>query len=138
MGVIAPLLRAIPFRDTVLFHEPALSVLTARHQADLAATAVRIRMLDPAEVTDAIAWHAHTLYFENAPLFEVAEELGRYTKLHLVISGAHLRELPVAGTFQASPHGVRTFLAMLNQGLGLTVHREAGNVVIQPADVTAH
>ncbi len=133
VGAIAPLLRAIPFRDAVLLHEPALSVLTARHQADLAATAVTIRMLNPAEVTDAIAWHAHTLYFENAPLSKVAAQLGRYTRLRLVISGEHLRELPVAGTFQASAHGVKTFLAMLNQGLGLAVHREADTVVIAPA-----
>lgn len=138
VGAIAPLLQAIPFQDAVLTHETALSVVSAGNQAYLSGTAVKIRRLDPAELTDAIAWRAQTLYFENAPLAEVAEELGRYTKLHLVVSGASLQELPVAGTFDASPQGVETFLSMLTQGLGLTVHREAGTVTIGSASETTH
>lgn len=134
VGAIAPLLQAIPFHDAVLSQETALSVLTAGHQADLSGTAVKIRQLNPMELADAISWHAKILYFENAPLSKVAEELGRYTKLHLVVSGGRLWNLPVAGTFEASPQGAKTFLAMLNQGLGLTVHREAGEVLIEPAD----
>lgn len=138
VGAIAPLLQAIPFQDAVLSHEAALSVLTAGHQADLSSGAVQIRQLDPTQLTDAISWHARTLYFENTPLSKVAEELGRYTKLDLVVSGERLRKLPVAGTFEASPQGVKTFLGMLNQGLGLAVRRKADKVVIESASGTAH
>lgn len=138
VGSIAPLLREIPFQDAVLSHETALSVLTAGHQAYLSGNAVKIRPLSPMQLVNAIFWRAQTLYFESAPLSEVAEELGRYTPLHLVVSGKRLQQLPVAGTFDASPQGVETFLAMLNQGLGLTVRREAGEVVIEPAGGAAH
>jgi transmembrane sensor len=138
VGALAPSLREIPFQDAVLSHETALSVLTAGHQAYLTGSAVKIRPLSAEQLAQAISWRAQTLYFENAPLSEVAEELGRYTPLHLVVAGERLGQLPIAGTFDASPQGVETFLAMLNQGLGLTVHREAGAVVIQPADGTAN
>jgi ferric-dicitrate binding protein FerR (iron transport regulator) len=132
------LLQEVPFHDALLAHATAISVLTAGHQAEVSGTTVKISQVDRTELADAISWHARILYFENAPLSEVAEELSRYTQLHLVISGERLRELPVAGTFEASPRGVETFLLMLNQGLGLTVHREAGRVIIQPAHDTAH
>lgn len=138
VGTIAPLLREVPFHDALLAHATAISVVTAGHQAELSGTAVKIRQIDRTELADAISWHARILYFENAPLSEVAKELGRYTRLHVVVSGERLRELPVAGTFEASPRGVETFLIMLNQGLGLKVHREAGRVIIQPANDTAH
>jgi len=133
VGVIAPLLREIPLPDAVLSREAALSVLTAGNQAYVSGSVVKIHLLSATQLARAISWRAQTLYFENAPLSEVAAELGRYTQLHLVIAGERLRELPMAGTFEASPQGVETFLAMLNQGLGLTVRREASAVVIQPA-----
>lgn len=131
VGAMSPLLQDIPFHDAILTREPALSVLTAGHQAYLSGTAVKIQLLSAVQISRAISWHAQTLYFENAPLSEVAAELGQYTPLQLVVSGERLRELPVAGTFEASPQGVETFLSMLNQGLGLTVHREASKVVIE-------
>ena len=138
VGAIAPLLQTIPFQNVVLSHVTALSVLTAGNQADVSGTTVKIETLSPPQLADAISWRAQTLYFENAPLFEVAQELSRYTKLRLVVTSEQLRELPVAGTFDASPQGVETFLTMLNQGLGLTVHREAHQVVIGPARETAN
>lgn len=138
VGRIAPLLREIPFRDTVLLHDVALSVLTAGHQADFSGSAVKFRQLNPAELSNAISWRAQTLYFENAPLYEVANQLGRYTHLHIVISGNRLRRLSVAGTLEASPNGVDTFLSMLGHGLGLEVHRTADEVVITSASGTPH
>lgn len=138
VGAIAPLLQEIPFQNAVLSRVTALSVLTAGHQAYVSGSAVKIRPLSAAQLVQAISWRARTLYFENAPLSEVAEELGKYTPLHLVVSGERLRTLPVAGTFDGSPQGVETFLTMLNQGLGLTVHREADKVVVEPADGTTH
>ena len=138
IGTIAPLLQEVPFHDVLLAHATAISVLTAGHQAELSGTAVKIRQINRTELADAISWHARILYFENTPLSEVAEELSRYTRLHLVVSGERLRTLPVAGTFEASPRGVETFLIMLNEGLGLNVHREADRVIIRSATETAH
>lgn len=138
IGAIAPLFREIPFEDAVLSHQTALSVLTAGHQASISGRAVKIRPLGQRQLAHAISWHAQTLYFENAPLSEVAAELGRYSPLHLVVSGVHLRQLPVAGTFDGSPLGVETFLTMLNQGFGLAVHHEAGEIIIERAGGIAH
>lgn len=138
VGVIAPLLREIPLQEAVLSHETALSVLTAGNQAYLSGSAVKIQPLSAVQLVRAISWRAQTLYFENAPLSEVAEELSRYTPLHLVIAGERLRKLPMAGTFEASPQGVETFLAMLNQGLGLTVHHQANAIVIGSTDGATH
>jgi transmembrane sensor len=136
VGAVTPLLQDIPFADALLDHVPALSVLTAGHEADLHGSAVAIRPLTPAQLARAVSWRAGTLYFENQQLSEVVETLGRYTPLHLVITDPSLRELPVAGTFDANPRGVDAFLAMLHQGFGLTVHREADKVVIEPASGT--
>ena len=138
VGEITPLLQAVPFQDAMLPHEPALSVLTAGHQAYLSGNAIRVQPLSPAELADAVSWHARTLYFENTHLSEVAKQLSRYTPLHLVVSGESVRNLSVAGTFDGSPQGVATFLTMLRQGLGLTVHREAGQVIIASPDSPAH
>lgn len=137
VGAIRPILQEIPFRNLLLLHARAISRLTAGSQAYLSGTAVTIRPLNTVQIAHAISWRAKTLYFENAPLSEVAHELARYTPLHLVIPSARLRKLPLAGTFEASPRGVETFLAMLNQGLGLTVSRKAGEVVIQPRSESA-
>ena len=134
VGAITPLLQAIPFQDAMLPHEPALSVLTAGHQAYLSGGAIRVRPLSSSELADAVSWHAQTLYFENAHLSEVVKQLSRYTPLHLVVFGESVRNLPVAGTFDGSPQGVETFLTMLRQGLGLAVHRDARQVIIAPAD----
>ena len=112
--------------------------LTAGHQADLHGTAVDIRSLTPAELLHAISWRSGTLYFENQPLSEVAQELHRYTPLHLVIPDEHLRQLPIAGTFEANPQGVETFLKMLEQGLDLSVRRDGERVIIEPAPATVH
>lgn len=136
VGTVTPLLQDIPFADAWLDRVPALSVLTAGHEADLHGSAVTIRPMTTAQLARAVSWRAGTLYFENQPLSEVVEMLGRYTPLHLVITDPNLRELPVAGTFDANPQGVDAFLAMLHQGFGLTVHREADNVVIESVSGT--
>jgi transmembrane sensor len=138
VGAVAPLLQNIPFDDVLLRRAPALSVLTAGHEADLRGSAVHIRRLTAVQLASAVSWQAGTLYFENQPLSEVVAEMSRYTPLHLVISGEGVRQLPVAGTFEANPHGVDVFLTMMSQGLGLTVHREADKVVIGPAAGTVH
>lgn len=137
LGAINPLLQHFQI-DALLSEAPALSLLTAGHQADLHGTTVAIRSLRPAELLHAISWRTGTLYFEDQPLSEIAQELGRYTPLHIVIPDEHLRQLPIAGTFDATPRGVETFLTMLGQGLNLSVRRDGERVIIEPAQATVH
>lgn len=137
VGTLDPLLQHIHV-DALLSDAPAISVVTAGHEADLRGAAVDTRSLTPADLSRILSWRAGTLYFENQPLSEVADELRRYTRLRLEIPDARLRQLPIAGTFQANPQGVDTFLTMLRQGLGLSVHREGLRVMIEPAEATGH
>lgn len=78
-----------------------------------------------------MAWRDGTLYFENQPLGEIVDELGRYTSVQLIVDDK-LRSMPMGGTFQASPQGTEALLQMLEQGFGLTVRREPGRVYIEP------
>jgi transmembrane sensor len=118
--------------ETALAGIPA-AVLTSGEQADLHGSATATRKLTPAEVQRSVTWREGTVYFENQPLGEVVEELGRYTTVHLVVADEQVRQLPVGGTFQASPQGTEVLLNMLERGLGLTVRRESGRVVIEGA-----
>lgn len=132
-----PILQHVPFGDAALRDAPALSVLSAGQEAQLRGTAVKVLRLTPVQLARAVSWRAGTLYFENQPLSAVVRELKRYTPLHIQVTDPRLRRLAVDGTFRASPQGVRTFLQMLHQGLGLSVRREAGRVTIEPAPTSA-
>jgi transmembrane sensor len=109
----------------------AVRVLTAGEQADLSRAETATRWLSPAQFARSTAWSGSTLYFENQPLGEVIQELGRYTPLKIVMLDAKLRRLPVGGTFQASPQGTEALLQMLQQGFGLKVCRKADRVYIE-------
>jgi transmembrane sensor len=116
--------------DAALAGTPT-AVLNAGEQADLHGSATATRKLSPTEMQRSVTWREGTVYFENQPLSEVVEELSRYTTVHLVVADDSVRHLPVGGTFQASPQGTEALLTMLEQGFGLTVHRESGRVVIE-------
>ena len=124
--------------ETALAGTPA-AVLTSGEQADLHGSATATRKLTLAEVQRSVTWREGTVYFENQPLSDVVDELSRYTTVHLVVEDEHIRHLPVGGTFQASPQGMEALLTSLEQGFGLTVHRESGRVVVEDArDPSAH
>ena len=129
VGSVDSLVDNVP-SDDALGKAPT-SVLTAGQQADLRGAATATRQLSPAELARSVAWREGTVYFENQPLSDVVEELGRYTTLRLVVDDDKLRRLPVGGPFQASSQGTEALLTMLEQGFGLSVRREAGRVYIQ-------
>jgi transmembrane sensor len=129
VGSAEALVRGAP-SDAALGGTPT-AVLNAGEQADLHGSATATRKLSPTEVQRSVTWREGTVYFENQPLSDVVEELSRYTTMHLVFADDSVRYLPVGGTFQASPQGTEALLTMLEQGFGLTVHRESGRVVIE-------
>ena len=122
--------------DEALAHAP-VSVLSKGQQVDMQGSAAAIRTLPPAELTRSVAWRSGVLYFENQPLSDVIDELGRYTVLQLVVNDERIRHLPVGGTFQANPQGADALLTMLTDGFGLRIRRESGRVYIENA-VSAH
>jgi transmembrane sensor len=129
VGSAEPLLGALPSDDALL--SAPTSVLTAGQQADLYRATTVTRKLSSAELARSVAWRDGTLYFENRPLSDVVDEVGRYTTLHLVVQDEKLRHLPVGGTFQANPQGAETLLTMLEQGFGVTIRREGDRAYIQ-------
>ena len=129
VGAVNSLVDGIPTGSALA--QASISVLTAGQQADLTGAATATRQLSPAELARSMAWRDGTLYFENQPLGEIVDELGRYTPLQLIVD-EKLRRLPMGGTFPANPQGTEALLKMLEQGFGLTVRRESGRVYIEP------
>lgn len=103
-----------------------VALLGAGQQADLRGTGAQVRRVPLPEVARETSWRGGTIYFENRPLHEVVDEMGRYTPLRIEL-GAGVRNLPVAGTFQTNPQGAEALLSMLHDGLGLQVRRDAGD-----------
>lgn len=107
------------------------SVLEAGQQADLKDGATMIRPLPSAEIQRLLAWRSGKVSFVEQPLSEVVREMSRYTTLEITVNDQHLRQLPIGGTFDATPQGVETLIAMLKDGLRLRVRRERGHVYIE-------
>lgn len=114
------------------------SVLAAGQQADLRDGATMIRPLPREEIQRLLAWRSGKVSFVKQPLSEVVREMSRYTTLEITINDKRLRQLPIGGTFDATPQGVETLIAMLEDGLRLRVRRERGHVSIEsPAPAAA-
>lgn len=111
--------------------KPAGSVLEAGQQADLRDGATLIRPLPRAEIQRLLAWRSGKVSFVKQPLSEVVREMSRYTTLEITVNDQRLRQLPIGGTFDATPQGVETLIAMLEDGLRLRVRRERGHVYIE-------
>jgi transmembrane sensor len=107
------------------------SVVGAGEQAELQGPATAMRPLSSTELARAVAWRDGVLYFENQPLSEVSSELERYSNIRFILEDDSVRQLRVAGTFQASPRGAESLITMLGQGFGLNVRREADRVYIE-------
>jgi len=108
--------------DDALAQLPA-SLLSAGAQADVRPGHTELRTLPPPQVTREVSWRTGTVHFENRPLREVAEELGRYTPLRIELSD-RARDLRVGGSFQTNPQGVEALLTALHDGFDLNVRRE--------------
>jgi transmembrane sensor len=131
VGGAEPLLGAAPSDDALA--KAVASVLTVGQQADLRGAMTITRKLSSAELARSVAWRDGTVYFENRPLSDVIDEMGRYTTLQLVVEDEKLRHLPVGGTFQANPQGAEALLTMLEQGFGVRVRREADRAYLRSA-----
>ncbi|HTP39066.1 MAG TPA: FecR domain-containing protein [Steroidobacteraceae bacterium] len=108
-----------------------VSVLTAGNQADIRKAATTQRQLGSSDMSRLMAWRGGTVNFENQPLGDVVDELGRYTPLQLLIEDPKLRALPVGGSFAANAQGADSLLVLLQQGFGLSVRRQGDRVYIE-------
>lgn len=83
-----------------------------------------LRDLDAAQLSRLLAWRGGSLYFEDEPLGDIADELMRYTSLKIEFSDPALRKMRVGGTFRTSPEGAEALLTVLHDGFGMTVRRD--------------
>jgi transmembrane sensor len=109
--------------DSVL-KQATVSVLTAGEQIDVGGHSAVVRALAPTQLKRSVAWRDGSLYFEDQPLGAVIDEMSRYSTVKIEVGDPSLRELPIGGTFRASPNGVEALLSMLHEGLGLTLTRQ--------------
>jgi len=109
----------------------AYSVLSAGQQVDVQDGEASIRTVASKEMRHSLAWRSGKVYFEKQPLEAVIEEMSRYTALKLSISDDKLRELPVGGSFPATPQGAEMLISMLQDGFRLRIRREPGHVYIE-------
>jgi len=109
-----------------------VAAVTAGEQADAEGRAEVIRSLNSAQLSRLLAWRKSTLYFQDEPLGDVVNELMRYTTLKIEIADDSLRNLPVGGTFQASPEGAEALLTTLQDGFGAKIRRaDPGHAYIE-------
>src|SRR4051812_7240793 len=109
-----------------------VAAVTAGEQADAQGRAEVIRSLNSAQLSRLLAWRKSTLYFQDEPLGDVVNELMRYTTLKIEIADNSLRNLPVGGTFQASPEGAEALLTTLQDGFGARIRRaDPGHAYIE-------
>jgi len=104
----------------------------AGEQVNVEGPAEVVREINPDQLTRLLAWRSSSLYFQDQPLADVVSELMRYTTLKIEISDSRLRDLPIGGTFQASPEGAEALLTSLHDGFGITIRRDdAGHAYIE-------
>ncbi len=107
--------------------------VSAGEQVDIDGRTVATSIMKLADLGRATAWRTGTAFFENDPLGDVIAELSRYTTLKIIVRDPSLTQMPIGGTFLANPQGAEALVAMLQDGLGLSVHREDGTVYVDSA-----
>jgi len=104
----------------------------AGEQVNVQGPAEVVREISSEQLTRLLAWRSSSLYFQDQPLTDVINEMMRYTTLKIEISDGRLRDLPIGGTFQASPEGAEALLTSLHDGFGITIRRDgAGHAYIE-------
>lgn len=76
------------------------------------------------------AWREGQLYFSETRLADAAAEFNRYNHTRLVIADAATADIPVGGSFRAA--NVDGFARLLSDGMGLTVERRDGEILVSP------
>ena len=119
--VLTALSSAKPPADPGLIRSAAS--ITAGEQVNVIGRAEILHSLPPQQLSRLLAWRTGSLYFQDQPLGEVADELMRYTHLKIQFSDPQLRQLRVGGTFRTTPAGAQALLRMLHDGFGMRIRR---------------
>jgi transmembrane sensor len=85
----------------------------ANSQADVTGeTALRSRIVRPADVARELSWREGMLAFEDMPLPQAARQFARYSDMHIILDDPRLKDETVTGLFSANdPEGFARAIA---------------------------
>ncbi|MBL0087793.1 MAG: FecR domain-containing protein [Ideonella sp.] len=100
-------------------------VVSTRESAVTGADSLLVVQRTPQQVSDALAWRAGRLAFDQRTLADIAAELNRYNATQLVVH-EDVAEMRLSGSFDAV--NVDGFVRLLSEGYGIVVRREGPDV----------
>ena len=129
-GVAAPVAAADPGAGARGANADWVS-LTAGEQLHIAGPHVQVVSVTRRQIADDLAWRNGALVFEGEPLSQALAEVGRYTRVRIVLTGPTVASLPISGRFRTDD--VTGFFQALQAALPVRVNRpEPGLVTIAP------
>ena len=107
----------------------AVQALSAGEQLVMAGPQLKVMSVSPRQVADDLAWREGALVFDGEPLSQALEEVGRYTRVRIVLTGPQVASLHISGRFRTDD--VQGFFRALQAALPVRVSRpEPGLVYI--------
>lgn len=107
----------------------AVQALSAGEQLVIAGPQLKVVSVSPRQVADDLAWREGALVFDGEPLSQALEEVGRYTRVRIVLTGPQVASLHISGRFRTDD--VQGFFRALQAALPVRVSRpEPGLVYI--------
>lgn len=101
--------------------------LTAGEQLHIAGPDLEVVSVTPREIADDLAWRDGALVFKGEPLSQALAEVGRYTRVRIVLTGPTVASLPISGRFETDD--VQGFFQALQAALPVRVSRPSPDVV---------
>lgn len=101
--------------------------LTAGQNAVFNNKVERLAQLPQSDLSRKLSWRQGLLAYSGDPLYQVVEDISRYTNIHIEIIDPDLRELPVGGYFRVGE--VEALFDSLELTFGLQVDRVSDNHV---------
>ena len=85
--------------------------------------------IDRPELARVTAWRHGQVDFDETPLRDAADEMNRYSRIHIVVADAESR-LRIGGVFRAGDS--EEFVRVVSAAFGLRADRRGGDIVLSP------
>jgi ferric-dicitrate binding protein FerR (iron transport regulator) len=93
-------------------------------------------ILEPVSDPNRISWKTRELFFENSPLGEVAELIGRVYHVRMEIANSELAACPITVSFR--DQSLESVLNVLELTLDLRISRNGGTIVLEGEGCADH
>jgi transmembrane sensor len=101
--------------------------LSAGEQLSIAGPRLKVMSVSPRQVANDLAWREGALVFDGEPLSQALVEVGRYTRMRIVLAGPKAASLPISGRFRTDD--VQGFFRALQAALPVQVSQPQPGVV---------